>query len=413
MSDVEDRLLGAPRTDLYESDVPADVPAGLGGVAPRLALFLITAVHAGFAGLGVLNILRWQREFLGVAGGVAILVGFFALQLFHCNPYIVRLRDRLGPWTLLLQGGLAFAPLPMAGVLWGSFGGFLSGAVLVVLRGTMFAWAMYGLVAAAVCGLALDRFGGLGAAYLALSSLVIGLMVYGLTRLSDLVFEQRRARDEAAWVAVSKERLRFARDLHDLLGYSLSAITLKNELTYRLIGSNDDRAREEVAETLRIARQALTDVRAVVSGYRTVSLAMELRSVGGVLSAAGVEATVDGDPGELEPRISTMLAIVLREAVTNLLRHSSATRCRIVLGHHRGRVRIAVSNDGVAAHPSAIAARRGSGLDNLAGRVASVGGELTTAVDGGWFHLRAECPPTSEERSASCTPDPHLVDDGR
>ncbi|MGP4115181.1 sensor histidine kinase [Streptomyces sp. 4N509B] len=345
-----------------------------------------------------LTLVHWNGPAVEFASAATLLVLCVALHLFHCNPFTVRQRDRYGIWTLILMTAVVYAPLPpMPGVLWGGLGGFLAGSILVVLRGSLIGWALYVINAAVIFGMALARLPAAEAVSASVGTLVAGLIVFGLTKLSDMAVQEQRSRDEAAWVAISKERLRFARDLHDLLGYSLSAITLKNELTYRLVGHNDDRAREELAETLRIARQALADVRAVVSGYRAMSLASELRSVIGVLHAAGVDVTVDGEADDLDARSSTMLAIVLREAVTNLLRHSSATRCRIVLSRHRGRVRLSVVNDGVSDDQiSAVARRRGSGLDSLASRMASVRGTLTTVVDRGWFHLRAECQPDAD-----------------
>ncbi|WP_307679076.1 sensor histidine kinase [Streptomyces sp. V4I2] len=360
---------------------------------PRLALFLTAAVQLGYALMAILNLLKWHHGSLGLVSAVLILIAFFGLQLFHCNPYTAHLRARIGPWTLALQAALAYAPLPMFGVLWGGFGGFLSGSVLVVLRGSALAWILFVLNACAVFGLAVARFTLVESLYLTLATVVIGLMVHGLTRLSDIVVEQYRLRHRAAWAAVSGERLRFARDLHDLLGYSLSAITLKSELTLRKVGVDDDHARKELVETLNIARQALADVRAVAHGYREMSVVAELRSVTGVLNAAGVETAIEGEPGELDPRTGTILAIVLREAVTNLLRHSAARRCRIEFGETDGRLWMAISNDGVEAEVSPVEADLCSGgLGNLAYRLGAVGGGLISTTEWGWFHLRVVVP---------------------
>jgi two-component system sensor histidine kinase DesK len=384
-------------------DCESGIGVELDGTGPRLALFLTAAVQLGYALMAILNLLKWRHESLSLVSAVLILIAFFGLQLFHCNPYTAHLRARFGPWTLVLQAALAYAPLPMFGVLWGGFGGFLSGSVLVVLRGSVLAWILFVLNASAVFGLALARFTLAESLYLALATVVIGLMVHGLTRLSDIVVEQYRLRHRTAWAAVSGERLRFARDLHDLLGYSLSAITLKSELTLRKVGVDDDRARKELVETLNIARQALADVRAVAHGYREMSVTAELRSVIGVLNAADVETAIEGEPGDLDPRIGTILAIVLREAVTNLLRHSGARRCRIEFGETDGQLRMAISNDGVDAEVSPIEAdRRSGGLGNLAYRLGAVGGGLTSTTEWGWFHLRAVVP----TRPAGPAPNP-------
>ena len=378
----------------YDSDGrESGIGVELGATGLRLALFITCAVQLGYALMAILNLLKWHHESMSLVGAVLILIAFFGLQLFHCNPYAVHLRARIGPCTLVPQAALAYAPFPMFGVLWGGFGGFLSGAVLVVLRGSVLAWVLFVLNAAAVCGLALASFALAPSVYLTLATVVIGLMVYGLTRLSDIVVEQYRLRHRTALAAVSGERLRVARDLHDLLGYSLSAITLKSELTLRKVGVDDDRARKELVETLNIARQALADVRAVARGCRNLSVTAELRSVSGVLDAADVETTIEGEPGDLDPGTGSVLAIVLREAVTNLLRHSAARHCRIEFGETDGQRWLAISNDGVEDGVSRTeAGRRGGGLGNLADRLGTVGGELNVTTEWGWFHLRAVLP---------------------
>nr|WP_237519747.1 histidine kinase [Streptomyces sp. HUCO-GS316] len=237
-----------------------------------------------------------------------------------------------------------------------------------------------------------------------LSTCSIGLISFALSRLGDLVFDLHRRRAESAWVAVSKERLRFTQDLHDLLSYSLSAITLKSELAHRLIGANDQRASQELSEALEITRRTLADVRAVVSGNRTMFLSKEVALTSRVLASADIEAIVEGDFDDLDPRVSSVFAVVLREAVTNVLRHSRSTRCEIRMECHSAckgrRIRLTVVNDGAAGPLSSLdtrppgpgTPRRGSGLDNLTARMEAVGGTLCHGVEGDWFRLEAECP---------------------
>jgi two-component system, NarL family, sensor histidine kinase DesK len=135
-------------------------------------------------------------------------------------------------------------------------------------------------------------------AYAALTTAVTGLAVYGLTRLSTLVVELHEARTELAQMAVTQERLRFARDLHDLLGYSLSAITLKSELTHRLVTKDPAKAQDELVEILDISRKALGDVRSVASGYRELSLENESESARTLLLAADVAVTTEISCGD-------------------------------------------------------------------------------------------------------------------
>ncbi|MGH8938570.1 MAG: sensor histidine kinase, partial [Actinomycetes bacterium] len=222
---------------------------------------------------------------------------------------------------------------------------------------------------------------------------ITGLVVYGLTRLSNLVTELHAARNELAEMAVAQERLRFARDLHDLLGYSLSAITLKSELTHRLLYKNPDKAQDELAEILDISRRALADVRSVARGYRELSLDAEAASARSVLVAADVDVRMDLDYGELPSRIGTVLATVLREGITNVLRHSKAEQCEISVRQSDGKVWLDIVNDGVPQAITPRAQRGGSGIPNLSARVAALGGKLTTGLDpDGRFRLHAMAP---------------------
>ncbi|MDT0551565.1 histidine kinase dimerization/phosphoacceptor domain-containing protein, partial [Streptomyces lonegramiae] len=124
------------------------------------------------------------------------------------------------------------------------------------------------------------------------AGMLCGIVIYGLSRLTDLVHEVHRTREELARMAVGRERLRFARDLHDLLGYSLSAIALKGELVHRLIEVRPEHARSETEELLMVARQALADGRVVSSGYRDMSLRDEATSAAASLAAADIQADV-------------------------------------------------------------------------------------------------------------------------
>ena len=227
-----------------------------------------------------------------------------------------------------------------------------------------------------------------GVGYPTVTCAVTGLAMFGLARLSVAVRYVHATRAEHVQLAVINERMRFARDLHDLLGYSLSAITLKAELTRRLVIGNPAQASDELGELAAIARQALADVRLVANGYRNISLAHESAAVASLLSAAGIVAQVDVSCGPLDEEVDTVLATVLREAVTNMLRHSSVRTCSIEGSHAASVVLLRVTNDGV--RRSAASCRR-SGLENLRARLAAVGGTLSAGVCGdGQFELRAE-----------------------
>ncbi|MFE5943190.1 sensor histidine kinase [Streptomyces sp. NPDC056480] len=381
----------------------------------RLAIGMLMAVLTGFGVMGMLNILdAHQSE--GVLGASLATFGcLFLLQLFHSAQRTRALRERYGRLTLGLQAVLTFGPLPLYGVMWGGMAGFLAGSILLLVRGRL-AWVLFVSVALVNGGSALaSGYGPVDLTYIVISTLLTGLIVFCLSRLVDLIIELERKRAESAWLAATEERLRIARDLHDLLGYSLSAITLKSELVHRLIGLHDDRARDEIVEVLDISREALADVRTVARGYRDMVFDDELVAVQKVLTTADVDVSVEKSfIGELGKRREAVLATVLREAVTNMLRHSTVRHCRISLRRRRGVVALTVSNDG--SHPGRGLAAvpydggNGSGLANLAERLAGVDGTLNSSQDGeGWFHLIAECPIGSPADTAPKMPAPPLA----
>jgi two-component system sensor histidine kinase DesK len=206
----------------------------------------------------------------------------------------------------------------------------------------------------------------------------------GFARKAD---ELELARDEIRALAVAEERARVARDLHDVLGHSLTTITLKAGLARRILESSPelDRAIAEVHDVERLSRQALTEIRATVSGYRKMSLPVEIATAKAALLAAGIDAdlpqAVDDVPGELQEPFG----YVLREAVTNVIRHSGASRCQIRLG--QSWIEVADNGPGISAAKS----NDGNGLAGLRERLAKVDGRLTAAPRGeGGFVLRAD-----------------------
>ena len=192
-------------------------------------------------------------------------------------------------------------------------------------------------------------------------------------------------------MAVVQERLRIARDVHDLLGLGLSAIALKADLIGRLIGRDDARADAEIGELGRICASARADIRRVTGEGQRLSLAAELAAARQILTSAGVEMQADIPGGPLPPVADDVLATVLREAVTNILRHSTAMTCMVEGRAVNGTLQLRVSNDGVPERAAA-AGRPGSGLANLTARVQAAGGRLTSRRADGRFDVVAEIP---------------------
>ncbi|MGW6705056.1 sensor histidine kinase [Streptomyces sp. NPDC054956] len=364
-------------------------------LAPRLAQGIVVTVLSGYGIMTLLNVefaLRGRtRELLVCAAGVLVLYG---LQLVLTSPRARRWSTSRKCAALAVQFVLTFFPLVWLDTVWGSVAGPLCASVLLLLPPRV-AWPGFAVIMALVLGWGVHLGGGtvLDFAYVGTSTGLTGLVVYGLTRLTDLVHEVHEARAEMARMAVTQERLRFARDLHDLLGYSLSAISLKCELIQRIVVTNPDRARDEVVSVLGVSRQALADVRLVASGYRDMSLAAEAESVVNVMAAAGVRAEVDIDCGRLHPLVDTVLATALREGVTNILRHSKVQSCTIKAMIDGEDVELVLENDGVDAVHKSDSVDRGSGLGNLEARLTVVGGRLTSGVQPhGRFRLTARAP---------------------
>ncbi|MEC3981821.1 sensor histidine kinase [Amycolatopsis sp. H20-H5] len=214
----------------------------------------------------------------------------------------------------------------------------------------------------------------------------------------------RAAREQVKRMAVNQERERVARDLHDILGHSLSTMTLKLGLTRRILESGGDAAIApavaEVTELETLARQALSDVRATVSDYRTVSLATEIAGSRMALRAAGVRAELPTAADDVRPELQGVFGYVVREAVTNVLRHSDAERCTIRLGHDW--VEITDNGNGNGNGTDGAEATAGHGLTGLAERLAMVSGTLEHGLaPGGGFRVLARGPVPALELTPS------------
>ncbi|MFE1321775.1 sensor histidine kinase [Kitasatospora phosalacinea] len=211
---------------------------------------------------------------------------------------------------------------------------------------------------------------------------------------AKVVWELDAAREAQARLAVAEERLRFSRDLHDVLGRNLATIALKSELAVQLAHRGRPEAVDQMTEVQRIAQDSQREVREVVRGYRTVELHTELSGAASVLRAANVDCRTElsGADG-LPAAAQSVLGWVVREAATNVLRHSEAANCRFRLRVSGGTAVLEVENDGVPAVPPPRAEGAGSGLRGLGERLAVHGGTLSTAGGGpGRFRLTAELP---------------------
>lgn len=305
-------------------------------------------------------------------------------------------------WRLTRETPMRSEPLWRA---WGPVAALLALSVAMILAQGQAALGSLIYVSAAMCGrltawraaLAVAGLALLGAllgfltrsplsatAQIAFIIPAVGSIIYFFSRAVRVNQELRRARQEIARLAVSEERLRFARDLHDLLGHTLSLIALKSELARRLVSVAPEQAASEISDIETAARQALVEVREAVTAYRQPTLANELRSARELLEAAGVTLTQRGEPPPLPHATEAALAWVMREGVTNIIRHSRASACDISFTREGGHLSVEVRDDG-AASPDATSGS-GSGLAGVRERVAGLGGAYTAgaAPGGGW-----------------------------
>jgi two-component system sensor histidine kinase DesK len=369
-------------------DVDAELTSGRGArgriVAIRLIItfFLLAPFFSGP------RLSTAQTAFLAPASLILIVV---------VNRYVVgfarplRPRNRASTAWLIGIVALGISILAVGGLNWvGAI--FIAGAAAGRL--TRSAWAATAAgtcTAAAALGVGLAHgvgFGG-GALELTLGPLLATFFAYTAARRSELVDTLRETRAELARMAVADERLRIARDLHDLLGHSLSLITLKAELAGRVIGADPDRAATEIADLETVARRSLSEVRAAVTSYRQPSLAAEIAAARQMLSAAGMECQVDTPtPIELPPDTDALLAWTVREGTTNVVRHSGARRATITITVTADEAAADIADDGVgpawqagsgsgeSAAGLSRAAEHGSGLTGLTERARLAGAQI-------------------------------------
>ncbi|GAA3382330.1 sensor histidine kinase [Cryptosporangium minutisporangium] len=279
--------------------------------------------------------------------------------------------DARGPGFLTVAA-FAIAPLGSLGARWYVPAGLAVAAAVALLSNVRHEHA--GLVVAVTFQLFAILF-------VVASAVQVSLwLVNVVRRLADA----DRTRAE---LAVAEERLRFARDLHDIVGRDLSAIAMTSDLAAELARRGRPEAAERAEEARNLAQESLRQVRAAVRGYRAIDLRTELEGSAALLRSAGVTSRVTAEVAELSDDVRTAAAWVVREGVTNVVRHSAATLCRIEVREEGGRVLVRVENDG-ASGPLG----HGSGLVGLAERLRPLGGELTFEQRDDVFVLRADLP---------------------
>jgi two-component system sensor histidine kinase DesK len=317
-----------------------------------LALYLVPPALEGAGAL------VWAATLAGAAACVALYVG--AVR--------ARGRRRAASVVGLVALGLVFVPSNPAALVFFIYAGLLIPHV-----------ARPGVAWAAITGLVvvvLAQAWWLGLPLhvwftAALCSAVAGVVNVNVVRRQQADARLRAAREDVERVAKDAERERIARDLHDVLGHTMSVIVLKSELAAKLVDRDAERAKAEIRDVERISRDALAEIREAIRGYRSDGLAAELDRARRTLETAGVALACDADTHALAPETEHVLALVLREAVTNVVRHAGASACRIGLARTADGVRLEVADDGRGA-----AEAEGNGVRGMRERVEALGGSL-------------------------------------
>lgn len=315
-----------------------------------------------------------RDEARGMLGILAVLL-FAAGYLFVWSRFRAR-RLRLSYETPQPEGVLTFAGLALLSLatvlLVGEHG--LATVAYLGVAGVILFPSVVGLAVAAamaagvVLSGALDSWGS--QAGTAFGVLAASFAVYGMRLVMSRNLELLRAQEENAALAIEGERSRVARDLHDILGHSLTVITVKAELARRLLDDDPDRARAELDDVERLSRDALSDVRRTVAGFREVTLPGELAKARSALEAADIAARLPGSAEEVPSELRELFAWTVREGITNVIRHSGARSCEVVL--HPDAVEIRDDGRGPGGGPA------GVGLAGLRERAAAADATVVT-----------------------------------
>jgi len=317
-------------------------------------------------------------QMIAAGVGLAVFLGLYFLSLKAAGARLIGLA--LG--ALLLSFALAFT-----GSNWTVIAVYAA-AMIAELRPAWRASLGVGAFAAASAGLALVT--GQPLIYWVLG--VFLMIMVGIGNISRAALQDKNAalaaaQGEVRHFAAAAERERIGRDLHDLLGRTLTLIALKADLAARLADSAPDKATAEMRDIAAAAREGLAEVRAAVSGMTGASLAREIAGSKAALGAAGIACEVEGNAEAIDPGTSAVLAMALREAVTNVIRHSGARLCRIALIQQPSGLELKVSDDG-----DGQAVRPGGGLAGLTARLYAAGGELAVEGDRQGTRLTARVP---------------------
>ena len=303
------------------------------------------------------------------------------------------------PWQLaglgaLVAVGAVYAPFNQGGCCFFIFAAALLPYVVETELGVL---GLIGVIVAIV-GLEtwLLHLSGWFALYAAGLSVIVGGTNIYFAQRTRMYYRLKKANEEIEHLAKVAERERIARDLHDVLGHTLSVIILKSELAGKLIDRDPQQAKAEIADVEKTSRAALAEVRTTIRGYRGYSLEAELKQARATLETAGVKVKSESTEVVLTPVQESVVALVVREAVTNVVRHAGARNCLLRLTPVNGSCRVEIEDDGRGG-----GAVEGNGLRGMRERIEALGGTLQRESNSG-TRLTIEFPITSAVRKESC-----------
>ncbi|WP_051425536.1 sensor histidine kinase [Jiangella gansuensis] len=393
---------------VHSSSPTRQPPAGVG---LRFATWAHLLIVANFVATSVINLFMGGGVPDHLMVGLVVVLVAAALQLAIGTPRAGGAAVRWWPIALAVQVSLLVGATVLV------FPGGAISIFLVLAGGTVlvripapWSWAVLAVSVVAYCAYFQRYEGAWGGSYMAIGVPYWAVIIYALHNLPVITHRLHATRDELTRVAVITERLRLARDIHDLLGFHLSAIKLKVELAVRTKETDPAKARDHLAEAQRSAERALTEVRTFANALENVTCRDELIAAQAILEAGGAAVAVRADVGCLPQSVDNVIGIVVREAATNIIRHSTPGTCTFDISGAGGEVAVRITNDGVERPRPPVDRSPPAGLDNLQDRVEALGGRLTAVTDHDTFTLTAQLPveppaalPIAPVGGAECT----------
>lgn len=361
----------------------------------RRATAFVVALHLPFVlAVAMFTIPRHDLSAGGTALVVFTAIVIGCIQLRHSLAAVRNERPNAWPLSFLLLALAVYLPIWWFTWDWALAQWFMIASAAMLLPRTLALPVVVGpivgtgVVAAITVSIAGAWVASIFTAYIVIVLVMGSVALYASARLVGVINELDKNRGALARIAVDRERLRISRDLHDLLGHSLAAVSLKGDLAVHLLVTDEAAARSEIQSLTEVARGALRDIQAIARDQHAVSLQTEIAAAAALLEVAGIEARVEVHLPALNRPVEEVIAWAVREGTTNILRHSDAHACSISGACTDRTVRLQMTNDGARGPQAA-----GSGLTGLRERAEVLSGSLVAGQTGdGRYELVVEIP---------------------